>query len=91
LKMNYQVCPICNGLFQANKVCKTCQQQMDEIGRMEDFMDLYNPYMWKGSFTIDNKELLIGDNLCVHLYYCELCHRIEHGSFPPSQYDSQLK
>lgn len=81
--MIYQVCPICNGLSHLNKACTNCGKQMDEIGKMEDYMDPYYPYMDKESFSMDNKKLLIGDHLCVHLYYCEFCNRIEYQSVSP--------
>ncbi|HZJ58010.1 MAG TPA: hypothetical protein VFD89_07205 [Clostridia bacterium] len=55
---------------------------MDEIGKMEDYMGAYNPYTDKDVFTIDNKGLLMGDDQCVHLYYCKSCHLIGYGSAP---------
>ncbi len=60
---------------------------MDEIGRMEDYMGPYNPYMDKETFTADNKGLLMGDHLCVHLYHCVLCDRIQYRSILPKQQD----
>lgn len=81
--MLYQVCPACNGLDLTYVACNSCQGLMDEIGKMEDYMDPYYPYMDKDSFTIDNKGLLMGDHQCVHLYYCNSCNRIEYRSFSP--------
>jgi hypothetical protein len=77
-----RVCPICNGLIESYRLCFKCNRKMDEIGKMEDYMGPYNPYMDKETFTIDNRGLLMGDDQCVHIYYCESCQLISYGSVP---------
>lgn len=50
---------------------------------MEDYKGPYSPYMDKVSFTVDNGMLLMGDPYCVHIYYCNVCDKVEYRSAVP--------
>jgi hypothetical protein len=56
---------------------------MNEMGKMEDYKGPYSPYMDKESFAADNGILLMGDPYCVHLYYCDVCDKVEYRSSTP--------
>lgn len=77
------VCPVCNGLVIPVEYCSSCGNQMEEMGRMEDYKGPYSPYMDQESFTLDNNLLLIGDPYCVHIYYCSVCNKVDYKSTVP--------
>jgi uncharacterized C2H2 Zn-finger protein len=63
-----QICPLCNGLHRAQKLCPYCGKVMEERGALQDFIDDYSAYL----------DRQLGENLvqsrdCVHLYYCPSC------------------
>ena len=74
-----RLCPLCNGMTPMHVFCLKCGRRMTEEGRKEDIKGQYSPYMDRESFSIDmNNDVTIGDHLCVHLYYCEMCGTWEH-------------
>lgn len=66
-----------------SEYCSSCGSQLEEMGRMEDYKGPYSPYMDKVSFTVDNGMLLMGDPYCVHIYYCNVCDKVEYRSAVP--------
>ncbi|MFS8500901.1 MAG: hypothetical protein FWJ59_03745 [Caldicoprobacter sp.] len=78
------VCPLCNGLIIAYEVCDRCGGPMVEQGKMEDYKGPYSPYVDRETFAYDmNNGIVMGDHLCVHLYYCERCNRWKHKAVYP--------
>lgn len=78
------VCPLCNGLIIVNELCDRCGAPMAEQGKMEDYKGPYSPYVDQESFSYDmNKSTVMGDHLCVHLFYCEKCGAWKHRVVPP--------
>jgi len=79
------VCPLCNGLVIAYEVCDMCGGPMVEQGKMEDYKGPYSPYVDRESFAYDNGDnrIMMGDHLCVHLYYCERCNAWKHKPVYP--------
>lgn len=78
-----QVCPLCNGLVRLRLTCDRCSGDMEDQGMMQDYFGPYSPYMDRESFTYDNKALIMGDNLCVHLFYCPNCEGWQHRTVAP--------
>lgn len=75
-----EVCPVCNGLYEKSEVCSQCGGLMIQAGRIEDYNGPYSPYMGKETFLYNNKNVITGDNCCIHLYECPNCSVFQHGS-----------
>ncbi|NLX69794.1 MAG: hypothetical protein GX024_02655 [Clostridiales bacterium] len=81
--MDY-VCPLCNGMTSVYEFCDKCGTRMSEEGRIEDIKGPYSSYMDIESFYNDlDNNIIIGDYLCVHLYYCERCSAWKHRAVQP--------
>ncbi|HOB19201.1 MAG TPA: hypothetical protein PK830_04170 [Candidatus Atribacteria bacterium] len=74
------ICPVCNGLYSDARVCYICGLPMVQLGRLEDLSGPYSPYMAEDTFLYNNSPDLTGDNCCIHVYKCEVCGNIRHGS-----------
>lgn len=57
-------CPLCNGLFHFTPHCQECGGRMDDVGRIEDYLDDYSPYMEQHHTSF---------NHCTHLFQCQVC------------------
>ncbi len=79
--MMERVCPLCNGLEPYDMICNKCGKKMDHRGKMEDYLGPYSPYMDENSFKYNNYSASIGDNMCIHIYYCEECNKIDYIPF----------
>ena len=68
------VCPLCNALKTLNTSCPRCQTQLEDAGKVSDFLDPYGHYN-------DDETVKMGDGYlntaaganCPHLFYCKHC------------------
>lgn len=76
------VCPLCNGLVLADMHCDKCDSSLDEIGRMEEYVDPYAANIDVTAFTSSfDSNVMSGDDSCVHLFYCKECNKYKTKSF----------
>ncbi|MBB6454652.1 hypothetical protein HNQ94_003141 [Salirhabdus euzebyi] len=72
------VCPLCNGLKVLQKNCQSCQQEMDDNGRLIDFFDDYSPYLEdEDAKLVDGYMNSKKEHICVHVFHCHSCHTEE--------------
>lgn len=68
------MCPVCNGLNSLEVECPSCQNQMNDNGRLLDYFDDYSAYL-----DIEGMKLIDGiaddqkNQQCPHVYYCLNC------------------
>ncbi|MED3656356.1 hypothetical protein [Heyndrickxia sporothermodurans] len=73
-EMDWDWCPLCNGVNDDRLLCPACDGRMLDQGRIYDYYDDYSPYM-----DIDLIKLADGvpnsskRNECVHLFKCSNC------------------
>ena len=68
------VCPLCNALQTLIKGCPYCQTQLEDAGKVSDFLDPYGHYN-------DDETVKMGDGYlntvatakCPHIFYCKHC------------------
>lgn len=68
------VCPLCNALQQLIAYCSNCQAQLEDCGKVSDFLDPYGHYN-------DDETVKMGDGypdtatgqICPHLLACPQC------------------
>lgn len=70
MEMEYN-CPLCNGLITISEICPECGGLMEDWGRVQDYLDPYQPYL-DISITAPEKR---DEKKCVHLYLCPRCGR----------------
>lgn len=66
------ICPLCNGLFEYEEKCLSCGNNMNDQGRVVDYLDDYSPYL---ASDITEKVDGVSYDKCVHLYQCNVCNR----------------
>lgn len=65
------ICPLCNGLREAEEYCPHCNGIMEDTGSIENYYDNYSPYLDKNITQLLNNT---GDPMnCVHLFQCSRC------------------
>lgn len=64
------VCPLCNGLYKIHKLCKECQESMEDKGAVVNYYDDYSPYLLD---EITNNVDGVGKDKCLHHYRCPEC------------------
>ncbi|MCE4051088.1 MULTISPECIES: hypothetical protein [Bacillaceae] len=69
------ICPLCNGFEQLNKVCADCGQQVEDKGRIMDYYDDYSAYMPIDQMKLENGYPDLEQHLCPHLVLCPSCER----------------
>lgn len=68
------ICPACNAFIQLTEACSSCQGDLQDGGKLADFLDPYGHYN-------DTDTLKLGDGIphtiqhqvCPHLMYCKNC------------------
>jgi hypothetical protein len=65
-----KVCPACNKLMREAFPCSHCRCNMENKGRVEDYLDDYSADM-----PIED-----GENYCKHVYLCSNCNAIKNYS-----------
>ncbi|KXG76367.1 hypothetical protein AN618_16070 [Fervidicola ferrireducens] len=64
-------CPLCNGLITIREKCPECGGPMEDWGRVQDYVDPYQPYL-DMNITASEKH---DEGRCVHLFLCPRCGR----------------
>lgn len=73
-----EFCPLCNGIEAIHLSCPKCQTNMEDQGKLTDFLDDYSPYL-----DIDMVKMVDGDpksleeHQCLHYFYCPACRHEE--------------
>ena len=64
------LCPLCNGIIEYTKKCSKCGLDMEDKGRMQDYLDNYSPYL---NYSITDMVDGEGPNVCKHIFVCPIC------------------
>ncbi|WP_186579200.1 hypothetical protein [Aquibacillus kalidii] len=76
-----RTCPLCNGFINDSPPCPTCQGNMENQGRLVDFMGDYIAYLdYEGTKLIDHDPDSLESHTCVHLFYCPECEATNNVS-----------
>lgn len=68
-------CPLCNGFEVYVEHCPTCNQLLEDKGRVIDYFDDYSPYMEIDDMKkLDGYEQTLQRNQCAHVLFCVLCN-----------------
>jgi len=67
-----RVCPLCNGLRDANVQCGACGQKMEDGGVYTDYEDDYAPYELTAHVRQQN------EGRCTHLLFCAACGKQQY-------------
>lgn len=68
------ICPICNGLRQIEKNCPNCHAQLEDQGKVSDFLDPYGHYNDIETVkSADGYPETVEDKICPHLMVCTNC------------------
>ncbi|SDO44350.1 hypothetical protein SAMN04487897_11472 [Paenibacillus sp. yr247] len=70
--MSY-ICPVCNGLQELNTECPVCSHQMNDCGRLSDYLGPYSPYREIDEISMSDGTAVQHDQ-CLHLVNCSDCH-----------------
>lgn len=73
------ICPFCNGLQYEQHTCTSCEDTLQDYGKLVDYMDDYSPYMDQELLTeVDGLTMNNSQQYCVHVMYCGTCgHQTE--------------
>ncbi|WP_240407286.1 hypothetical protein [Gracilibacillus halophilus] len=75
--MGMPICFVCNGLTTLDVKCTTCQQLVEDYGRVVDYYGDYAPYI-----EVEDAQMIDGypetnkADECVHLSYCPVCQSV---------------
>ncbi|MFO7153114.1 MAG: hypothetical protein DIU66_007780 [Bacillota bacterium] len=64
-------CPLCNGLIAIRVNCPECGFPMEDCGKVQDYLDPYQPYLDEDIAALQQEE----GTKCVHLFRCPRCGR----------------
>ena len=65
------LCPVCNALTSLMYYCTNCQSQLEDFGKVADFLDPYGHY--NDLETVKSADGYLEDGVCPHLLYCNEC------------------
>jgi len=66
------LCPVCNALTTLSIHCKNCQDQLEDLGKVADFLDPYGHY--NDIETVKSTDGYIADEaICPHILFCNNC------------------
>jgi len=72
------VCPLCNSLKILEVYCQHCNTQLEDSGKVSDFMDPYGHYNDEETVKMgDGYPNTARDEICPHLFVCNDCGRDE--------------
>lgn len=70
------ICPVCNSFTVVNIICPTCNDELEELGKVTDYLDPYGHYNDNDTLKMaDGYERSYEEAFCAHLYYCKTCHK----------------
>jgi|GEM_PF-515601 len=68
------MCPLCNSFKTLEKYCATCHGQLQDAGKVADFLDPYGHYNDIETVKMGDGYLdTIEKNICPHLMHCTNC------------------
>lgn len=67
------ICPVCNGFTRLQTICSTCQQPIDDAGRLADYFGDYSPYREIDDAKLTNGFLDVANHECIHVGWCPRC------------------
>ncbi|MGG0657206.1 hypothetical protein [Rummeliibacillus pycnus] len=68
------ICPLCNSLKVLEINCPNCGTQLDNDGKVADFMDPYSHYEDEETVKMDDGyPNTAKDQICPHLMVCRNC------------------
>ncbi|CAM5194013.1 putative protein OS=Ureibacillus acetophenoni OX=614649 GN=SAMN05877842_10675 PE=4 SV=1 [Ureibacillus acetophenoni] len=68
------VCPLCNSLKELKVYCSNCNIQMEDSGKVSDFLDSYGHYNDEETVKMgDGYPNTARDQICPHLFVCKDC------------------
>ncbi len=65
------VCPVCNSLAVAEKICPLCGNPMLDAGLLQDFYDNYSAYLDRDVY--EDGYMFNDEDYCIHFFYCPQC------------------
>ncbi|EOW9529999.1 hypothetical protein ACO11K_003771 [Bacillus cytotoxicus] len=69
------ICPLCNALDAQTYSCPTCQNVLQDYGKVVDYIDDYSAYMDQELLTaVDGLTAQNSERYCTHLFYCATCN-----------------
>lgn len=72
------MCPICNAFRELEMNCSTCNAQLEDMGKVSDYLDPYGHYNDVDTVKMgDGYMHTIEEQTCPHLMYCKNCDRNE--------------
>ena len=68
------ICPLCNALEELNIACPQCKIQLDDGGKVSDYLDVYGHYNDEETNKMgDGYPNTAKDQICPHLMVCPKC------------------
>ncbi|WP_019240353.1 MULTISPECIES: hypothetical protein [Bacillus] len=68
------ICPLCNGLQTICQNCQRCSAELEDKGKITDYLDTYSAYEDIETLKqVDGNEHSIENKICVHYFLCEQC------------------
>ena len=68
------ICPLCNALQQLNQKCPECDIQLNDGGKVSDYLDAYGHYNDEETNKMGDGYLNTAkDQICPHLMFCNEC------------------
>ncbi|KKB38505.1 hypothetical protein [Bacillus thermotolerans] len=68
------MCPLCNAFKELEMYCPECHSQLDDSGKVSDFLDPYGHYNDEETVKMgDGYPNTAKDEICPHLMYCNGC------------------
>ena len=68
------VCPLCNGLHEVEKYCRTCHILLNDEGKVSDYLDPYGHYNDEETVKMgDGYPYTAANEICPHLLTCTEC------------------
>jgi len=65
------LCPVCNALTSITINCANCQAQLEDYGKVSDYLDPYGHY--NDLETVKSADGYTEEDICPHLLYCNDC------------------
>ena len=71
-------CPLCNGLTSIEYLCRNCDMNMEDFGKVMDYYDDYSAYLETNiQKQTDGDTQSVRQNICKHLLSCSQCGKDE--------------
>ena len=68
------ICPLCNALREVKMDCPKCHSQLNDGGKVSDYLDAYGHYNDEETVKMgDGYPNTAKDQICPHLMVCNEC------------------